>query len=92
MKDIKKYLTEGREIDPNYVVSTFPIGKMKAEIDKSYGCNLEIDVQEDVVLFQDEDASIFFVIERVPKKILCPEGMKDFLKEKLGFSDDDFLE
>ena len=44
MKDIKEYLTEGRETDPNYVVSTFPVGKMKTEIDKSYGCNIEIDV------------------------------------------------
>jgi len=92
MKTIKEYLYEGRETDPNYVVSSFPVGKMKTEIDKAYGCNIEIDVQEDVVLFQDENASIFFVIERVPKKILCPEGMKDFLKEKFGFNDDDFLE
>lgn len=91
MKDIKTYLLENRESDPNWVVSTFPIGRMKAEIDAAYGSNVQIDVEEDVIIFNDEDNQIFFSIERVPKKIVCPEGMEEFLKDKFNFNDDDFL-
>lgn len=91
MKTLKEFINESRSISPNYVVASFPVGKMKRAIDKEWGCDLEIEEGEDLISFSDEEANIFFEIERIQQKIVCSEAIKDFLKEKLHFKDDDFV-
>ena len=90
IKDFESFV-KLNESNDNWVLASFPIGKMKKEIDKEWGCNLQIDAQEDIICFDDEDAGISFTIERVPQKIMCPESIEEFLKKKFGFKDRDFI-
>lgn len=90
IKNFENFVKMNESYD-NTVLSSFPIGKMKKEIDKAWGCNLQIDVQEDIIAFDDEDAGISFIIERGPQQIICPESIEEFLKKKFGLKDRDFI-
>lgn len=93
MKILKldKFINESydRYKDPNYVVSGFSIGDIKNKIDKEYNCDLQVDVYDDVIMFTDEDANMNFSIERIPRKIICSDGIKQCLIE-LGYDENQF--
>jgi hypothetical protein len=90
MKDLKEYILE--TYDDNHIVGGYPIGKIQKCIEKEYKCKCNVDIEEDCVIFssQDDDAPIFFTIERIPKTIVCPQGIKDCLMQCLGFDEDCF--
>lgn len=91
MKSLQEYINEeyNRLKDPNYVIKGFSIGDIKNKIDQEYGCDLEVEVYDDVVMFYDNETNINFSIELVQKKIVCSDGIKQCLME-LGYEEKHF--
>jgi hypothetical protein len=90
MKDLREYILE--TYDDSYIIGGYPIAKIQKCIEKEYTCKLNVDVEEDCVLFssQDDNVPIFFSIEIPQRIIVCPEGIKDCLMQCLEFDEDCF--
>lgn len=90
MKNIVEFILESKYTGAP-VIASFPINKIKNAIDKAYGCDLDVDIQEDIITFIDEDNYIDFSIERVQKIIVCSEEIKNVLQDAMsGLGDDCF--
>ncbi len=90
MKNITDFILE-QKYNGAPVIASFPINKIKDAIDKEYGCDLDVDVKEDIIIFIDVDNYIDFSIERVQQIIVCKEGIKYTLQKAIpGLGDDCF--